>query len=256
MTYSLNDLFGLTGRTALVTGSSRGIGAAIAQALAGAGAEVFVHGQSLGATEKTCCNIRAAGGVAHPVAADLAEKDAGARLIAACEQISGKLDILVVNASAQVNATLDAVTDEDFDFQVNVNLRSTVEMLQACLPRMVARGWGRVVNIGSINQLRPKAVVTVYAATKAAQHNVIQSQAREYAKTGICLNTLAPGLIDTDRNADRKSADPEAWAAYVRQLNWMGRAGAAAEMAGAAVFLASDACSFMTGETIVLSGGY
>lgn len=76
------------------------------------------------------------------------------------------------------------------------------------------------------------------------------------AKAGICLNTLAPGLIDTDRNAGRKSADPEAWAAYVRQLNWMERAGAAAEMAGAAVFLASDACSFMTGETIVLSGGY
>lgn len=97
--------------------------------------------------------------------------------------------------------------------------------------------------------------MTAYAATRAAQHNIIQSQARAYAGTGVVLNTLAPGLIDTDRNADRKTADPAAWAAYCRDVNWMGCAGKACEMVGAAIFLAPDACSFMTGETVILSGG-
>jgi len=129
-------------------------------------------------------------------------------------------------------------------------------MLQSTLPTMAEQGWGRVINIGSINQSRPKAIVTAYAATKAAQHNIIQSQAREYAARGVLLNTLSPGLVDTDRNAARKANDPAGWQDYVNQLNWMGRAGLPNEMVGAAIFLASDACSFMTGETVLITGGY
>lgn len=253
---SLQDVFGLSGRVALVTGSSRGIGAAIARGLAGAGATVIVHGQSEASTVETLALIERDGGQALALSGDLGERGAGRRLVEAAEELAGHLDILVVNASAQVNADLAHLTEEDLDLQLVVNLRSTVEMLQACLPAMAARGWGRVVNIGSINQLRPKAVVTAYAATKAAQHNIMQSQARDYARHGVLLNTLAPGLVDTDRNAGRKQADPDGWEAYVRELNWMGRAGNPSEMVGAAIFLASDACSFMTGETVVLSGGY
>ena len=150
----------------------------------------------------------------------------------------------MINASAQINASLEELSPQDLDVQVAVNLRSMIEMLQACLPAMASRGWGRVVNIGSINQLRPKGVVTAYAATKAAGHNIIQSQARDYAKRGVLLNTLAPGLIDTDRNADRKAADPEMWEIYTSQLNWLGRAGRPEEIVGAAIFLSSNACSF------------
>ena len=250
------DRFRLTGRTALVTGSSRGIGAAIAEGLAGAGARVVVHGHSAEAAQPVADRIVAGGGEAWALGGDLAGRGAGGSLMREAERVAGHIDILVINASAQVNATLADMADEDLDLQIDVNLRSTVEMLRRCLPAMAARGWGRVVNIGSINQLRPKSIVTAYAATKAAQHNIIQSQARDYAKSNVLLNTLAPGLVDTDRNADRKAADPEGWDAYVRQLNWMGRAAAAEEMVGAALFLASDACSFMTGETIVMSGGY
>lgn len=250
------NIFSLEGKTALVTGSSRGIGAAISQGLAAAGAHVFVHGQSTGSAKETLAKILAAGGSAELVSGDLSEKGQGHALVAACEERAGKLDIVVINASAQINATLANLTDNDLTFQIEVNLRSTIEILQTCLPLMAARGWGRVVNIGSINQVRPKAIVTAYAATKAAQHNLIQSQAREFAQTGVLLNTLAPGLIDTDRNADRKAQDPDAWNDYVAQLNWMGRAGTPDECVGAALFLASGACSFMTGETIVLSGGY
>ncbi|WP_417766598.1 SDR family NAD(P)-dependent oxidoreductase [Stappia sp.] len=253
---SLQDVFGLSGRVALVTGSSRGIGAAIARGLAGAGATVIVHGQSEASTVETRAAIERDGGRALALSGDLGARGAGSRLVDAAEDLAGHLDILVVNASAQVNADLAHLTEEDLDLQLSVNLRSTVEMLQACLPRMATRGWGRVVNIGSINQLRPKAIVTAYAATKAAQHNIVQSQARDYARHGVLLNTLAPGLVDTDRNAGRKQADPDGWEAYVRDLNWMGRAGDPSEMVGAAIFLASNACSFMTGETVVLSGGY
>ncbi|MFV0333297.1 MAG: SDR family NAD(P)-dependent oxidoreductase [Tropicimonas sp.] len=253
--YSPQELFDLSGRCALVTGSSRGIGAAIAQGLAAAGARVFVHGQAPASCARTVVAIEAAGGRAEAVAGNLAEPGQGAALIAECEARAGGLDILVINASAQINAPLAGLSDADLTFQIDVNLRSTVEMLRTCLPLMAARGWGRVVSIGSINQSAPKPVVTAYAATKAAQHNLIQSQAREYAGSGVVLNTLAPGLIDTDRNAQRKLSDPEGWDAYVAGVNWMGRAGEPHEMVGAALLLASDACSFMTGEVIVLSGG-
>lgn len=252
----LHSLFDLSGRTALVTGSSRGIGAAIAKGLADAGASVIVHGQSKEATAATCDAIRAEGGTAFSIGADLAAPNAGNDLIEQALGFTNRLDILVINASAQVNATLDELTCADLDLQLAVNLRSTLAMLQAVLPGMSAQKWGRIVSIGSINQSRPKSIVTAYAATKAAQHNIVQSQARDYAKHNVLLNTLAPGLIDTDRNAERKHADPEGWLRYAAELNWMGRAGTAEEMVGAALFLASDACSFMTGETIVLSGGY
>ncbi len=252
---NLETVFGLRGRTALVTGSSRGIGAAIAEGLAGAGARVILHGTSEAGTKAVRARIEAAGGVADELACDLAVPEAGRRLIRQAEALA-PVDILVINASAQINASLADLTAADLSFQLAVNLGSTVDMLQTVLPLMAARGWGRVVSVGSVNQLRPKGIVSAYAATKAAQHNLIQSQARDYAQSNVLLNTLAPGLIDTDRNAGRRDNDPEGWAQYTRSLNWMGRAGQPSEMVGAAIFLASDACSFMTGEAIFLTGGY
>ena len=200
------NLFSLAGRTALVTGSSRGIGAAIARGFAVHGARVVVHGQSPGATARVEREIAEAGGEAVPIACDLSPKGAGRETIARAKQAAGPIDILVINASAQINGDFADVGDDEFSMQVDVNLRSTVEMLQAVLPGMAERGWGRVVNIGSINQLRPKSIVSIYAATKAAQHNLVQSLARDYARHGVLLNTLAPGLVDTDRNADGATA--------------------------------------------------
>lgn len=251
---NLEAIFGLKRRTALVTGSSRGIGAAIAEGLAGAGAHVILHGTKTGAAAAVQERIVKNGGTAEELACDLSAPHAGRNLIEEAEAI-GPVDILVINASAQINATLADLMPEDFAFQVAVNLGSTVDMLQTVLPHMAARKWGRVVSIGSINQLRPKGIVTAYAATKAAQHNLIQSQARDYAKDNVLLNTLAPGLIDTDRNAHRRDEDPEGWTEYARTLNWMGRAGQPEEMVGAAILLSSQACSFMTGESIFLTGG-
>lgn len=255
MNLSPQKVFNLTGKSALITGSSRGIGAAIAQAYAAAGARVFVHGQTERSADRTRELIVSAGGNADTVYGDLGVLGQGAALVQACEREANGLDILVINASAQINASLSALSIEDLTKQFEVNLRSTVEMLQVCLPNMAERGWGRVVNIGSVNQSQPKSVVTAYAATKAAQHNLIQSQARQYAALGVLLNTLSPGLIDTDRASDRKSTDLQQWLAYTREVNWMGRAGEAHEMIGAALLLGSNACSFMTGEVVTLSGG-
>lgn len=251
----LESVFGLRDRTALVTGSSRGIGAAIAEGLAGAGARVILHGVKPGATAAVQRRIVESGGTALELSGELSECGAGRDLIERAEAVA-PVDILVINASAQINAVLSEMTTDDLAFQLAVNFGSTVDMLQAVLPRMAARKWGRVVSIGSVNQLRPKGVVTAYAATKAAQHNLIQSQARDYARDNVLLNTLAPGLIDTDRNAHRRDEDPEGWANYVQTLNWMGRAGRPEEMVGAAIFLSSEACSFMTGESIFMTGGY
>ena len=255
MSIAPQSIFDLKGRTALVTGSSRGIGAAIAQGLAGAGAFVFVHGQTAASTKKTLDQITISGGRAEAISGDLSSKGTGRDLVNECELRAGKLDILIINASAQINAPLSGVSDEDLDFQLNVNFRSTFEMLQTCLPKMANRKWGRVVNVGSVNQNTPKPIVSIYAATKAAQHNLVQSQAREFAQTGVVLNTLAPGLIDTDRNAERKTSDPTGWLDYTKKVNWMGRAGTVSEMVGAALFLSSDACSFMTGESMNIAGG-
>ncbi|TCR98682.1 SDR family oxidoreductase [Rhizobium sp. BK418] len=252
---NLETVFGLKGRTALVTGSSRGIGAAIAEGLASAGAHVILHGTKPGGADTVRQRILAFGGRVDELAADLSAPQAGRELVERAEAIA-PVDILVINASAQINATLADLSAEDLAFQISVNLGSTIDMLQAALPRMSSRKWGRVVSIGSVNQLRPKAIVTAYAALKAAQHNLIQSQARDYAQHNVLLNTLAPGLIDTDRNAHRRDHDPEGWANYARTLNWMGRAGQPEEMVGAAIFLSSQACSFMAGESIFLTGGY
>lgn len=256
MTQTLESLFGLKGKSALVTGSSRGIGAAIARGFSGAGADVVLHARTVQASQSVKDEIARSGQKVWSLARDLAGPNAGRNLVQEAERLTGGLDILVINASVQINAALGGVELEDVDLQIEVNLKSTLEMLQACLPKMAARGWGRVVNIGSINQLRPKSIVSAYAATKAAQHNLVQSQAREYAKHGVLLNTLAPGLVDTDRNQGRKLADPAAWEVYLRDVNWMGRIGSPEEMVGAAVFLSSDACSFMTGETVFVTGGY
>ncbi len=253
-----SNIFDLSGKKALITGSQRGIGAAIAQGLAEFGAEVAVHGQKASESGDAVCNdIRAAGGKCEQFDGDLALEGAAAELVGEVNEAMGAIDILVINASAQINTPdgLSSIVGADFQTQVNVNIRSTLELLQATVPDMVDREWGRVVNVGSINQRTPKSIVAVYAATKAAQHNLITSFARDTARAGVLMNTLAPGLVATDRNSDRREADPIAWESYVDQLNWMGREGAVEEMVGATVFLSSQACSFMTGETLFATGG-
>jgi NAD(P)-dependent dehydrogenase (short-subunit alcohol dehydrogenase family) len=246
------DPFDLTGRTALVTGSSRGIGRAIATAFAGRGARVAVHGRDLGEAEIGAREIGPPERVAG-FAADLAKPDAGGALVEAVVDRLGAIDILVVNASAQVRRPFLEIPDEEVELQVAVNLRATMALLQSVLPGMAQRGWGRVLTVGSVQQVRPSPSLAVYAALKSAQANLAMNLAKQYAARGVTVNNLAPGLIDTDRNADIK-ADADTYAGILARIP-AGRAGAPEDCAWPALLLCSEAGRYVTGTDMMVDGG-
>ena len=146
------------------------------------------------------------------------------------------------------------VTPEQIERQIQINFRASIELLQAALPAMKRRGWGRVLTIGSINQTRPEPVLSVYAALKSAQHNLCINLAKQYAPFGVTVNNLSPGLIATERNAWRR-VDAADWARIEQNANPMSRAGTPDEMAGAALLLCSEAGSFITGADLQATGG-
>ncbi|GLQ55855.1 short-chain dehydrogenase [Devosia nitrariae] len=256
------DIFSLKGRRALITGASRGIAAAIAETLATNGAVVGINYSAgadaaaglAGAAEAVERRIAAFGGTAHLLEEDMLQPGAASRLVARMEDAFGGCDILVVSASMQVHRSFLDMSLEDTLRQLQLNFLSTVELLQALLPMMKARGYGRVLTIGSVQEAAPSPEMPIYAATKAAQVNLVRTLAVEFAPFGITLNNLAPGLVQTDRNAFRR-LDPQHWAENVRLANPMGRAGLPEEMVGAALYLCSDAAAFVTGATLFVTGG-
>lgn len=221
--------FQLTNRTALVTGSTRGIGRAIADALECCGARILRHDSST---------------------ADLASLEETARLL---EQ-SGAVDILVLNASVQYYRTMEESFDEDeFSKQINVNLRSSIQLIQGVLPAMRKQRWGRVLAIGSVNQWKQSPRLAVYAATKSALSNLMQNCARAYAADGVTFNTLAPGVIATDRNRDAL-ADVDTAQKLLNAIPAR-RFGTPADCAGAALLLCSEAGGYITGANLPVAGG-
>lgn len=254
--------FAIPGRRALVTGASMSIGRAIALGLAEAGADIAVHfspeaDRAAGlpdAAAETVAAVAALGRRAVRMPADLSHPGAGREAAARAATELGGLEILVICASVQARHDFADVTSAEIERQMRVNLSASVELLQAVLPGMKERGWGRVLSIGSVNQTRPEAQLSVYAALKAAQHNLIVNLARQYAPSGVTLNTLSPGLVATERNRWRRQ-DAGEWAAIQRAANPMGRAGLPEEMVGAALLLCSDAGSFITGADLQATGG-
>lgn len=243
--------FDLTGRTALVTGSSRGIGHAIAMALGRAGAMVIFHGVKMSdALQQTLADARAAGIGCAAATGDLGDEKAVARIAEECD---GKADILVLNASAQQYTYIDSFDCVEFEREVNANLRSAFLMLKAFLPPMRQRRWGRVINVGSVNQTRPAARLSVYSATKAALQNLMDCAAKEYAADGITVNSIVPGIICTDRNRQILS-DPQ-WRPKLQAMVPAGRFGTPEDCAGAVLMLSSDAASYVTGASIPIAGG-
>ena len=259
----LLDRFRLTSRRALVTGGSVSIGRAIAIALAEVGADVAVQSEPgadaafglPGAAADTVASVKRLGRRAGAVAADFARAGEARRTVAdAAGLLGGPVDILVVCASVQSRADFLADGPDDVARQVSVNLLSTVELLQAALPSMLAAGWGRVLSIGSVNATRPDPQLAIYAALKAAQRNLVVNLARQHAARGVTINTLSPGLVETERNRWRRQDEAE-WAAIQAAANPMARAGTPEEMAGAALLLCSDAGSFITGADLQATGG-
>jgi glucose 1-dehydrogenase len=257
-----NELFDMTGRCALVTGGSVSIGRAIALGLAAAGADVAIQFSPAAdaafglpdAAAATSADIASLSRRSLAIAADFAKPGEASRSVAEASSAFGKLDILVICASIQKNQDFQSVSHEDIARHVGINFDATIELLQAALPAMAARGFGRVLSIGSVNQLRPKAELPVYAALKSAQHNLVINLAAQYAGSGVTLNTLSPGLIATERNRWRRT-DAADWQAFERTANPMRRAGRPDEMVGAALLFCSDASSFITGADLQATGG-
>jgi NAD(P)-dependent dehydrogenase (short-subunit alcohol dehydrogenase family) len=255
--YSPISMFDLTGRKALVTGARRGIGRAIAMAFAAQGAEVAVHhadgADELSDAEAVVGEIMRNGGVAQRFAADFATEGAGTDLAERLGESFGAVDIVVLNASIEILEDYDVVSTAHFDRQIAINLRAPLELLQALLPGMKQRGWGRVLTIGSIQQLKPHPKMIVYAGTKSAQNNWVRNLARHVGGDGVTINNLAPGTIWTARNDERVSV-PEYRSEMERRIP-LGRVGTPEDLVGAAMLLCSEAGSYINGADLFVDGG-
>lgn len=254
---------GLSGKRALVTGSSTGLGQAIAQTLAAEGASVVVHGRDASRTQAVADGIRAGGGAAEPVTGDLAT-DAGVDAVAA---IAGDVDILVNNAGYYDGLGWPELTADLWTQIYQVNVVSGVRMIERLVPGMRRRGWGRVIQIGGGLAIQPAAGQPHYNATLAARHNLTVSLARELAGTGVTSNIVAPGAILTGPVRDmavRAAAlhgwgqswdDIESAAANEWFPNDVGRFGRPEEIASAVAFLASTHAGYISGADLRVDGG-
>jgi NAD(P)-dependent dehydrogenase (short-subunit alcohol dehydrogenase family) len=248
-------LFDLTGRAALVTGGSKGLGKAMARGFAEAGADVLIasrHGDELVAA---AAEIRAATGdgvrVAH-VVADLTRRDDTERLADAAIAALGRVDILVNNAGSNTPQPIDAIRDEDWDSLVELNLSSCMALTRALVGPMKERGWGRIIHISSIMGLISAPGRNAYSATKSALIGLTRASANDLGPSGITVNCIAPGPFLTDLPA---SVFTEAQIAAFAQKTVLGRWGRPEELVGPALLLASEAGSYITGATLVVDGG-
>jgi NAD(P)-dependent dehydrogenase (short-subunit alcohol dehydrogenase family) len=259
---ALAERFSMRGRRALVTGGSVSIGAEIVRAFAQAGADVAIHhfepadmafGKP-GAAKELASIVAGMGRRAVTVEADFARQGESRRCVEEAVSLLGGVDVLVVCASIQYRTPFLELVPEHVERQIQINFRASIELLQAALPGMKANGWGRVVTIGSINQAKPESDLVPYAALKAAQSNMAVNLAKDYARHGVTINNLSPGLVVTERNRWRR-ADPAVWAEIERASSPMERAGQVGEIAGAALLLCSEAGSFITGTDMEVTGG-
>ncbi len=237
----------LAGRIALVTGASRGIGRAIAEALAADGADVAVNYRvgADGAAE-TCRRIEALGRRAVSVAADVSRADAVAAMVATVREALGDVSILVNNAAISRPQPFEAITEADWDEIIDTNLKSAFLVTKAVLPAMRSARWGRIINISSVAGQLGGVVGAHYAASKAGMLGLTRSLAGTLAKEGITANAIAPALIDTEMVRTNPRARPD--------IIPIGRFGDVDEVAAAAVMLAAN--GYITGQTIGVNGGW
>ncbi|MEO8082747.1 MAG: 3-oxoacyl-[acyl-carrier-protein] reductase [Ardenticatenales bacterium] len=242
----------LTGRVALVTGSSRGIGRAVAERLARDGATVAVNYRSRDdEAAAVVAGIEAAGGTARAFGADVSDRAAAAGLVDATIEAFGRIDILVMNAGITRDALLMRMKDEDWDAVLETNLSSAFALARSAVKPMLRQRSGRIVGIASISGLDGNAGQANYAAAKAGLVGLIKSVAKEVGSRGITANAVAPGFIPTDLTADLSQNVLDQAVAHTA----LGRLGTADDVAGAVAFLVSDDAAFITGQVIRVDGG-
>lgn len=238
----------LTGRNALVTGSTRGIGRAIAQSLRDAGARVAIVGRDLARAEAVAAEI---GNGAQGFACDVGDVTQVNALIAAVEQAFGGIDILVNNAGLTRDNILLRLKDDDWDTVIDANLRSAFATTRAAVRGMMKKRWGRIINIASVVGIIGNKGQANYAASKAGLIGLTKSVAKEFASRGVLANVVAPGFIETDMTA---AMTPEARATMSAQIP-LERLGSPEDIANVVTFLASDRAAYITGQVLVVDGG-
>jgi gluconate 5-dehydrogenase len=249
----MQSLFDLTGRRALVTGSSRGLGFEFARALGAAGAEVVLNGRRPDELEVAAERLRGEGIVVAIAVFDVRDSAAVDAAVARIEADTGPIDILVNNAGIQRRAPLDSFTDEDWRDLMSVNLDGVFFVSRAVSRGMIGRRRGAIINIASVQSELARPTIAPYTASKGAIKMLTKGMAADWGRHGIRVNAIGPGYFRTELN--RALVADAAFTDWLEKRTPLGRWGEPEELAGAVVFLASDAASFMTGQTIHVDGG-
>ena len=241
-------LFDLTGKTALITGSSQGIGYTLARGLSEAGAQIVLNGRS---ADKLAKAAETLGATALPF--DVTDHAAARAAVDGFEASDGPIDILINNAGMQHRTALEDFDPADFDKLMATNVTSVFNVGQACARHMIGRGAGKIINIASVQTALARPGIAPYTTTKGAVGNLTKGMATDWARYGLQCNAIAPGYFDTPLNA-ALVADPE-FSAWLEKRTPAGRWGNVEELVGACIFLSSSASSFVNGHTLFVDGG-
>ena len=247
------NLFDLSGRTALITGASRGIGFAIAEALAAAGARVILNGRSASSLDEAALRLRQCGAQVETSVFDVTNAAQAAAAIQLIEESIGAIDILVHNAGIQRRAPLDQFKDSDWRELMATNLDSVYYVSKAVAPHMIARGRGKIINIGSVQCELARPGIAPYTASKGAVKNLTKGMCADWARHGLQINAIGPGYFATPLN--KALVEDPVFDEWLRKRTPAGRWGKVEDLHGVAVFLASGASDFINGQTIYVDGG-
>lgn len=249
----MSSLFDLAGKRALITGSSQGIGFALAQGLAAAGAQIVLNGRDTAKLGQAARALAAAGATVQELAFDVTDHAAVRETVDAFEAATGAIDILVNNAGMQHRTPLEDFPADAFEQLLQTNIASVFHVGQAVARHMIGRGAGKIINIASVQSALARPGIAPYTATKGAVTNLTKGMATDWAKYGLQCNAIAPGYFDTPLNA-ALVADAT-FSEWLEKRTPAGRWGNVEELVGAAVFLAAPASSFVNGHTLYVDGG-